>query len=201
MSKATGVIYSIGYGDGASKAKAKREEGSLESPEVLRDLVTALDVTLLDCRAFPGPAKEADVVRDGNKVRLANGRVIYTRKGFWRLDLAALLGKRYEWRGDRLGGAWGGSPGPTAAGMDELAADYAAGRRVVLMCSEATPRDCHRHSLIAVPLAARGIIVRHVVIFEGEGYVYDAKILEAFGAGKRKTAPWTCLTEHVTPGK
>ena len=87
----SGAIYSCGYGDGASKPKAKREEGSLESAEVLRDLVTDLDVTLLDCRAFPGPVTESDVTRDGSKVRYVNGRIIYVRKGFWRLDLAAML--------------------------------------------------------------------------------------------------------------
>jgi hypothetical protein len=199
MPKLKGAIFTCGYGDGASKPKAKREECSLEGPDVLRDLVVGLDVTLVDCRAFPGPVKETDVVREGNKVRLANGRIIYTRKGFWRLDLTALLGKRYEWRGDRLGGNWGGSPGPTPAGLDELVADYHAGRRLMLMCSEATPRSCHRHHLIALPLADRkpGVPVLHVCLSEGQGYVYDAKTLEA----KEAACPWTDLETYLVARK
>jgi hypothetical protein len=148
-------IYTCGYGDsGRSKSAARREPGSLDGPDALASLVTRLDATLVDVRAFPGPVVESDVVRTGARVRYASGRVIYTRRGFWRIELSALLGARYEWRGDRLGGDWGGSPGPTPAGIAELAADVARGRRLVLMCSEAGSASCHRHHLIEPRLPA-----------------------------------------------
>jgi hypothetical protein len=107
-------------------------------PADLRRLALGLNVTVLDVRSRP------------------SGRV---KRGFSRRDLEALLGERYEWWGDVLGGK---GAGVTTAGLDRLAADR---RRLLLLCLEACPGDCHRHR-IALDLARRGIPVFHV--FENE---------------------------------
>lgn len=109
------------------------------SPDDLLKLVTDLDVTLIDVRSRP------------------SGRV---KRGFSRADLTTLLGTRYEYHGKELGGL---GAGVTRAGLDALAADP---RRLLLMCQEHSPSDCHRHHMIGVPLAPMGVDVYHV--FEGE---------------------------------
>ena len=78
------------------------------------------------------------------------------RSGFSRGALAASLGSRYEWKGDYLGGR---GKGPSPAGLDALAREP---RRVLLLCLEESPGDCHRHRAIAVTLEARGVPVWHV---------------------------------------
>jgi uncharacterized protein (DUF488 family) len=105
------------------------------TPPKLVELVKALDCVLIDCRSYP------------------SGRV---KKGFSKSALAAALGERYEWRGDELGGK---GRKVTREGLDRLAAD---GRRLMLLCAEEAPGECHRHHTIAVPLIGRGIVVRHI---------------------------------------
>lgn len=106
------------------------------TPASLAKLVQDLDCTLIDCRTYP------------------SGRV---KKGFSRLDLTALMGERYEWQGKQLGGK---GQGVTAAGLEWLKAQD--GRRLMLMCMEHSPGDCHRFHGIAVPLLADGIDVLHI---------------------------------------
>jgi hypothetical protein len=108
-------------------------------PAGLKQFVEQLDVTLIDVRSRP------------------SGRV---KKEFSRADLEKLLGDRYEWRGDCLGGL---KKKPTPEGLRELATDP---RRLMLMCQEHSPGDCHRFSDIAVPLLVAGVEVWHV--FEDE---------------------------------
>ena len=117
------------------------------TPTKLVKLVNDLDCVLIDCRSYP------------------SGRV---KKGFSRADLTAALGMRYEWRGDQLGGK---GRSVTREGLDRLKADD---RRLLLLCMEHSPGDCHRHHTIAVPLAKEGVIVRH--IFEDQ--VIDATDLQ-----------------------
>lgn len=105
------------------------------TPAGLAELVRGLGAVLIDVRSHPA------------------GRV---RRGFGKSDLQALLGPLYEWHGKALGGK---GKGVTAAGLDMLAADP---RRLLLMCMEHAPGECHRHHTIAVPLLARGVVVRHV---------------------------------------
>src|SRR4051794_993403 len=103
------------------------------SPLELAKLVKDLDVVLLDVRSRP------------------SGRV---KRGFSRSDLEKLLPGRYEWAGADLGGK---GAGVTPAGLERLAAD---GRRLMLLCKEHAPADCHRHG-IAMDLARRGVPVLH----------------------------------------
>lgn len=105
------------------------------TPAELAGLAERLDTVVIDCRSNP------------------TGRV---KRGFARGGLAALLGERYEWRGDGLGGR---GNGPTAAGLAALAADP---RRLLLLCQEEAPGDCHRHHRIAVHLAASDLMVWHI---------------------------------------
>jgi hypothetical protein len=114
----------------------------------LGELVKDLDALLIDCRSYP------------------SGRV---KKGFSKADLAAALGERYVWKGDVLGGK---GRKATPEGLEWLKAQDG---RLLLMCMEHSPGDCHRHYDIAVPLAADGVVVRH--IFEQE--VIDAPDLQA----------------------
>jgi len=174
MSK--GVLFSIGYGSSPSAPRDKRQPGSLPGPESLVELVRRLDIdSLIDCRAAPGPATLADTkLVKGTKRRVwKSGRIIYCRGGFTRYELAELLGKRYRWDGDKLGGPGGGVEGPTPRGLDMLEDAYHRGRRLLLLCAEAHPLGCHRHHQIAVrgdiwmpsmgkPLADRKIPVLHI---------------------------------------
>lgn len=107
----------------------------LKPPDLLR-LVTALDVVLWDVRSRP------------------SGRV---KKGFGKADLITLLGARYEWHGDRLGGF---APGITTKGIDHLVSDP---RRIMCMCMEAAPGDCHRHQ-IGLRVALAGVVMHHVYL-------------------------------------
>ena len=105
------------------------------TPESMRNLLDSLQVELLiDVRSSPNSRK----------------------RGFSRKALQVYFGARYEWRGDRLGGR---GKGPTVDGLDELAKEK---HTVALMCMEDAPGDCHRHYQIGLPLARRGIEVRHV---------------------------------------
>lgn len=126
-------------------AKTKRDRPRVFSvgyealrPGELLALVNALAVVLVDVRSRP------------------SGRV---KRGFSRADLEQHLGTRYEWHGKGLGGF---GTGPTVDGLARLAADP---RRMLLMCSEEAPGDCHRHG-IALDLARRGVTVWHVYFDE-----------------------------------
>jgi hypothetical protein len=72
-------------------------------------------------------------------------RMSRTKSGFGKLQLGALLGSRYEWHGDILGG-FGQD---TTEGRKWLATfDHPA----ILLCKEFWPGDCHRHQTIAAPI-------------------------------------------------
>ena len=69
------------------------------------------------------------------------------------------FGNRYEWWGDCLGGR---GVGPTVAGLNALVKRQ-PDERLLLMCKEQAPGDCHRHFTIAVPLLrSRGIDCTHI---------------------------------------
>lgn len=124
------------------------------SPSRLAGILEQLEADLVDVRSRP------------------SGRV---KRGFARRDLEALLGGRYTWRGDTLGGM---GAGVRPEGLDWLversAAAALAGRAVAIMCAEEAPGECHRHHQIALPLLERGVVVRHV--YRGE--VIDADELQ-----------------------
>jgi uncharacterized protein (DUF488 family) len=111
-----------------------------------------------------------------------------SRKPGWaRSALERVLGDRYQWRGDYLGNRPGRPTTP--AGLDGLASFYGGGlgrlaafagpakgrENAILLCLEEAPGECHRHHLIARPLGARGVVVRHVYQTE----VVDAADLQA----------------------
>jgi len=97
-------------------------------PADLATLASRLDATVIDCRTN------------------TTSRV---KQGFTRADLQARFGARYEDRGAALGGR---GDGPTPAGLQQLVADVKRGARVLLLCSEEAPGNCHRHFKIAMPL-------------------------------------------------
>ena len=74
------------------------------------------------------------------------------RPGFGGKQLAALLGYRYRWEGQHLGGR---GDGPTEDGYYWLLTRPAP-MRLLLLCKEEAPGDCHRHRAIAVELLRRG---------------------------------------------
>lgn len=127
------MIYSIGYAG--------------LTPAELLATAKQLDATVIDVRFVP-------------KSRM---------KGFGRLQIMALLGDRYLWKGDVLGGIHGENKGPTSAGLKWLTdnawamtTEVTSRPNALLMCLEESPGECHRHSLIAVPLLKRGIDVLHI---------------------------------------
>jgi uncharacterized protein (DUF488 family) len=93
-------------------------------PNQLYELAEALDVTVVDVR----------------------GKPTSRRAGFGGRQLASLLGTRYSWRGDELGGvhhlADARSKWPD--GLTKLAAEV---ERPLLLCQCHAPGFCHRHQL------------------------------------------------------
>jgi hypothetical protein len=108
------------------------------APEQLARCAAALGAVVVDCRTK------------------AWGRV---KLGFGREHLREMLGGRYVWRGSDLGGR---GAGPTGAGVDWLIGLESEPAPLLLVCKEEPPGDCHRHHRIALPLAARGVEVRHI---------------------------------------
>jgi uncharacterized protein (DUF488 family) len=100
---------------------------------------------------------------------------------FSKEPLAAALeqhGIRYVFMGDSLGGR-PNDPGSYREdgrvdyerrrlhpefqeGIASLEAGWEAGHRIVLMCSEGKPQECHRTKLVAVELVALGVPVVHI---------------------------------------
>lgn len=72
--------------------------------------------------------------------------------------LSILLGERYIWKGDILGGKHGPATEAGLAFLVEVSKD----KIVVIMCMEGNPCDCHRLYDIAIRLLSRGIDVMHV---------------------------------------
>lgn len=99
------------------------------APERLRAIAHGLDAIVIDCRLYP----------------------VSRINGYHKSHLQALLGARYEARGQQLGGIRHGTSHTSAAGIAGIRADLAAGRNLILMCMEHAPGDCHRHQLIAAP--------------------------------------------------
>lgn len=83
---------------------------------------------------------------------------------FNKKKLEELLGDKYIWKGDVLGGPGGGGE-VTKTGLAWLRKQEKDGKRLLLLCVEYAPGDCHRHQ-IAVELAP-AIDVIHV--YEGVG--------------------------------
>ena len=90
----------------------------------------------------------------------------------------ALLGVRYVFMGDELGGRPGHDEHYDADGhalyslmAQERGFRHAADRlvdaanrhRLALMCSEGDPHDCHRRLLVGKVLAERGVALRHIL--------------------------------------
>jgi hypothetical protein len=78
------------------------------------------------------------------------------KKGFGGRQLKTLLGDRYQWHGETMGGL---PPGLTTAGIDTL---KAITRPAILMCLEEAPGACHRHIYIGATLIGHGIDIAHI---------------------------------------
>jgi uncharacterized protein (DUF488 family) len=75
-------------------------------------------------------------------------------------ELVRAFGRRYVWKGRCLGG----KPGPaTEEGIGWLVAEHGSGRRLLLMCVEMDPRNCHRLIDIGARLLVRGIDAIHLI--------------------------------------
>ena len=61
------------------------------------------------------------------------------------------------------------------SGIARLKRGVAQGHRIVLMCAEADPYDCHRFSMIAYQLVREGIAVQHIL---RDGTTVDNRELE-----------------------
>jgi uncharacterized protein (DUF488 family) len=74
-------------------------------------------------------------------------------------ELAAEAGIGYRWMGSTLGGV---STSEVDIAIDDLAAIVSASRSAIL-CREPDPEQCHRSTVIAPALRARGIAVVHIL--------------------------------------
>lgn len=133
-------------------------------PADLKTLAESLDAVVVDIR----------------------GRPISRRPGFGRRQLEELLGDRYQWRGDHMGGIY---HLPNArdlwpAASRRLVADMVDGylgwrspgtaKDPILLCQCHAPGQCHRH-MVAVELLKQAPIVtdtpiKVVHIFERESF-------------------------------
>lgn len=129
------------------------------SPDALAELARQLDATVVDVRSVPTSRK----------------------RGFGRHQLASLLGARYVWRGDMLGGRAPERP-RWAEGLEWLRAQPG---NLLLLCLEEAPADCHRHE-IALALGAPVAHVYQVEVIEAaelerscrEGTDYECELLD-----------------------
>lgn len=77
-------------------------------------------------------------------------------------EFAASAGFGYRWLGRTLGGRPPPEPARLEAGLEELLG-LAASSRVVLLCAEGEPAHCHRDTILAPALAARGCDIVHIL--------------------------------------
>jgi uncharacterized protein (DUF488 family) len=78
--------------------------------------------------------------------------------------LAAYLteaGIIYEFRGNNLGGLSGNVDFDKT--LNELAKRAKNGERLVLLCSEGKPQDCHRGTILTPKLVSLGVTVEHLL--------------------------------------
>ena len=74
-------------------------------------------------------------------------------------EFAAEAGIGYRWMGSTLGDE---SPVDVDTAVDNLTA-VAEASRTVLLCREPDPSQCHRSTVIAPALQARGVAVVHIL--------------------------------------
>jgi hypothetical protein len=145
-------------------------------PRDLAALAEGLDATVIDIR----------------------GRPSSRRPGFGGRQLAALLGERYQWRGDKLGGVNHLSRARSLwpAACRRLVEDMRArALRPLLLCQCHEPGGCHRHQvaleLAQTPRLAADPPLRVVHVFERES-IEAGELQRALSAGDDYTyMPWT----------
>jgi len=81
--------------------------------------------------------------------------------------LAKFFGTQYVWMGERLGGLKPVDP----VALNDLY-QIQDGRKVLIMCSEKDPAQCHRHYWIAAAMMKRGIVATHL-IYKGQPTTAD----------------------------
>lgn len=77
-------------------------------------------------------------------------------------ELENLLGSRYTWRGDILGGMRPLRAPGFSQGIKELLELKKQGN-ICIMCSELEPENCHREQWIASDLRSMGENVKHIL--------------------------------------
>lgn len=100
--------------------------------------------TIVDVRSQPHSTRAPDFTKDDLE------------------EHAASAGFGYRWLGRTLGGRPPAEPVHLAAGLEELLG-LSATSRVVLLCAEGDPTHCHRDTILAPALAARGCEVVHIL--------------------------------------
>ena len=80
------------------------------------------------------------------------------RHEFNRKNFEKILGPRYAWLGDMLGGKFGPAKPEGLVRLAALANQFP----ILVLCMEDNPRDCHRYYDIGVRLLERGIDAVHI---------------------------------------
>jgi uncharacterized protein (DUF488 family) len=116
---------------------------SIVSIDRLIELLKRADIqTVMDCRTKPH-----------SRWRQFNHSVLAA--SLLRADI------RYEWRGSNIGGL--GDNVFFDETLDEIARRATDGERLVLLCSEGKPKDCHRGTILTPELENRGVAVEHLL--------------------------------------
>lgn len=129
------------------------------------------------------------------------GKPVSRKKGFSRRALEELLGDRYQWAGDTLGGPGGGTT-VQPEGIEMLAKMAGKMKKLtdsaIIMCLEESPASCHRHQHIAVPLLEQhDISVFHIL----ENEVIESGEVQRWldDGAKPGDYEWEDLWEHYEP--
>ncbi|HEU0318870.1 MAG TPA: DUF488 domain-containing protein [Solirubrobacteraceae bacterium] len=125
------------------------------------ELVTGAQIeVLVDVRSYPYSRYAPHFNREEIATTIAPRGIRYVFMGD-ELGGRPSRDEHYDGYGHALYGPMSEEPGFRAA-IDRLL-DGASGRRLVLMCSEGDPHDCHRRLLVGRVLAERGVELRHIL--------------------------------------
>jgi uncharacterized protein (DUF488 family) len=114
--------------------------------------------TIVDCRTYPRSRRSP----------WYNSRSL--------LEATKIAGVSYELRGNNLGGL--GENVDYQQTIDEYVRRAKAGKRIAILCSEASPDKCHRKSMLTPSFIAGGLEVHHILWSDDEQLESEQSVLQ-----------------------
>lgn len=151
--------------------------------------------SLIDVRSTPFSRRVPQFNKDQLKITLKNNNILYGHfeKEFGaRHSKPSLLDEHGKVDFDKVR-----ETETFRQGIQRVKNGLELGYKIVLMCSEANPFDCHRFSLISYQLVQESLSVQHIL---PDGEAVDNSFLETQLLEKyHKKLPQSTLFETVTP--